>query len=643
MPLLWTTLAQYMPHGACYLWQPELVGLHVVADTLIALAYYSIPVTLLYVVRHRTDLPFPSIFLLFGAFIVACGTTHLIAVWTLWTPQYWISGGIKAITAGVSVYTAIAIIPLVPRALALPSPRALELANQTLAAEVKAREDAEAALLALNQELEARIGDRTQALADANQRQAELLEREQAARAEAENTNRLKDEFLATLSHELRTPLNAILGWAQLLQIRQNFTEHLDTALATIERNGRSLAQMIEDLLDVSRIIRGKFSLEIAPTPLADIVQMAINSLRPAAAAKQLHWSVECDPQVKVMGDAGRLQQVVWNLLSNAVKFTPPGGTLTIQLKSQADTAILTVQDTGQGIEADFLPHLFEHFRQADNGLSRSQSGLGLGLAIVRHLVELHGGTVTAASPGLNQGATFTVQLPGVIAQPPENAIAAPSSRSAIAPSAPARTGRSILMSPDVIAIAASAPNPPTAATADPIVTTPADAAIAPAPLSTSDRPTAAAQSSTQSSWASVLAMDQPLRGTQILLVEDVLESDGVCLNYLMVGLARYGASLRQGAIAEIERLPLQTHPPHLLISDLSRVTSDSRELSQELATRLSPWLSQIPAIALTTYTSPRDIQHILDAGFQRHLAKPVNMTDLFATIITLLCGSAPG
>ncbi|MHC5774134.1 hybrid sensor histidine kinase/response regulator [Nostoc sp.] len=247
----------------------------------------------------------------------------------------------------------------------------------------------------------------------AEQKCKQLLEREQTARAEAETANRIKDEFLATLSHELRTPLNAIMGWTQLLRSRKLDETTTGRALETIERNTKSLTQLIEDILDVSRIIRGTLHLNIHQVKLVPLVEAAIDTVRPAAQAKEISIKCRFNPEVGVIvGDANRLQQVVWNLLSNAVKFTPKGGRVDVQLQRIQSHVQIRVSDTGGGIAAEFLSHVFERFCQADSSKTRSHGGLGLGLAIVRHLVELHGGTVCAQSPGIGQGATFIVNLP---------------------------------------------------------------------------------------------------------------------------------------------------------------------------------------------------------------------------------------
>ncbi|MBD2100294.1 GAF domain-containing protein [Leptolyngbya sp. FACHB-261] len=260
--------------------------------------------------------------------------------------------------------------------------------------------------------------DRTLVLALAQQcaqaiERARLYEAERRTRADAQAANRLKDEFLSILSHEIRTPLNGILGWAQLLRRGTLDAATTTRALETIERNARIQTQLIDDLLDVSRIIRGQLSLELRPVSLGPVLEAAIETVRPAAKVK----AIDIAPVLKgreslVSGDANRLQQVVWNLLSNAVKFTPAGGRIEIGLASDPTSARIWVRDTGMGIRANFLPYVFERFRQADSAATRLYGGLGLGLAIVRHLVELHGGSVEVESPGEGQGATFTVRLP---------------------------------------------------------------------------------------------------------------------------------------------------------------------------------------------------------------------------------------
>ncbi|HEY9729358.1 MAG TPA: PAS domain S-box protein, partial [Chroococcales cyanobacterium] len=247
----------------------------------------------------------------------------------------------------------------------------------------------------------------------AEREREQLLARERTAREEAQAANQIKDEFLAVLSHELRSPLNPILGWTKLLQTRKFDEQATQRALSTIERNAKLQTQLIDDLLDVSRILRGKIDLKVYPVNLAGVIDAALETVRLAAEAKGIEIQTRLAPDVgQVSGDAGRLQQVVLNLVSNAVKFTPSGGRVEIRLERVGRDAQIQVIDTGKGIKPEFLPHVFEYFRQEDGKTTRNFGGLGLGLAIVRHLVELHGGTVQAESPGEGQGATFAVRLP---------------------------------------------------------------------------------------------------------------------------------------------------------------------------------------------------------------------------------------
>ena len=240
-----------------------------------------------------------------------------------------------------------------------------------------------------------------------------LLAQEQLAREEAQAANRMKDEFLATVSHELRTPLTAMLGWVRIIRSGKLDPAKFARATDVIERNGRAQAAIIDDILDVSRIITGKLRLELDAIDVPSLVQAALDTIRPAAEAKEITiaWTSEL-PERRISGDPDRLQQVVWNLLSNAIKFTPAGGQVEVKAKQVGSRVEICVKDSGQGIEPEFLPHVFDRFRQADGTSTRRHGGLGLGLAIVRHLVELHGGTVHADSAGANKGASFTVSLP---------------------------------------------------------------------------------------------------------------------------------------------------------------------------------------------------------------------------------------
>ena len=246
-----------------------------------------------------------------------------------------------------------------------------------------------------------------------HEQSAFLLAREQEARSEAENANRIKDEFLATVSHELRNPLNAILGWANILRTREINKDERNHGLKVIERNARVQLKLIEDLLDVSRIESGKLAFSFGELDVLNILESAVEAAQPEASSKQIHLTTHAsDAPCSVRGDAGRLQQVVGNLLSNAIKFTPAGGAVNVHLDVEPENAVITIVDTGEGISSEFLPLVFERFRQADGTTRRVQGGLGLGLAIVRHLVELHGGSVSAESRGLGYGARFIVTLP---------------------------------------------------------------------------------------------------------------------------------------------------------------------------------------------------------------------------------------
>jgi signal transduction histidine kinase/ActR/RegA family two-component response regulator len=319
---------------------------------------------------------------------------------------------------------------------------ALGIANLIILRQIRHRRVAEQALQGFNAQLEERVSLRTKELEQtAREQQAEmerrqraeaeleaLLAREKSARQEAEEANRLKDEFVATVSHELRTPLHAILGWARMLRAGGLDQQTIEKAVGTIERSAENQAHLVEDLLDMSRLLSGKLRLDIHTLDPAIIINAAIETVRPAAAARSIAVRVQLDPAVsQISGDPNRLQQIIWNLLSNAVRFTPVGGTVSLKLAQDETHIIISVSDTGQGISPEFLPYVFERFRQADSSIIRRHGGLGLGLAIVRHLVELHGGSVMADSAGAGTGATFTVRLPLI----PAHVVPAPTTDSA--------------------------------------------------------------------------------------------------------------------------------------------------------------------------------------------------------------------
>ncbi|HVS71394.1 MAG TPA: PAS domain S-box protein [Phycisphaerae bacterium] len=391
----------------------------------------------------------------------------------------------------------------------------------------------------------------------------ELLNAERAARAEIERISRLKDEFLATLSHELRTPLNAILGWSQLIRNTAADPATVAEGLDVIERNARVQTQLIEDLLDMSRIISGKIRLDVQRVELSQVVNAAIESVKPAADSRNIRLHSVLDPHAgPVAGDPGRLQQVVWNLLSNAIKFTPKNGKVTILLERVNSHIELTVNDTGEGIDPEFLPHVFDRFRQADSTTTRRHGGLGLGLAIVKQLTELHGGTVRVKSPGKGQGATFTVAIPVLVA-----------------------TDDSDRRHPR----GQSGHGPPDAA----------------APL---------------------------LAGVRVLVVEDEPDARDLIRRILV----NHQAHVSLAASADEGLQVLQNQPIDALISDIGMPGKDGYEFIREVR-RLPPDKGgKTPAIALSAFARSEDRTRALMAGYQVHLAKPVEGPELLATVASV-------
>jgi signal transduction histidine kinase len=261
--------------------------------------------------------------------------------------------------------------------------------------------------------VERELDQRMAQMREANEHLVVAVVRAQALTEEAEMASDLKDEFLAAVSHEIRTPLNAVLGWARILESKQLSPERAEHAIAAIGRNASALAHMIDDLLDMSRILKGAIRLALRPVDLTAVAHEALDAVRPLAATKNVHLAFNgARGSPTINADGNRLRQVIWNLLSNGIKFTPEGGRVDVFIESANDHMEIRVVDTGHGISPDFLPHVFERFRQAEDATTQRHTGLGLGLGIVRQLVELHGGTVQAASPGVGQGATFTVRLP---------------------------------------------------------------------------------------------------------------------------------------------------------------------------------------------------------------------------------------
>ncbi len=371
-----------------------------------------------------------------------------------------------------------------------------------------------------------------------------------------EQANRMKDEFLAVLSHELRSPLNSILGWAKLLRTRTFDAATTARAIETIERNAALQTQLIEDLLDVSRILQGKLSLNISPTNLASTIEAAIETMRLAAQAKSIEVEFLIDSTLElVAGDPNRLQQIFWNLLSNAIKFTPPGGRVTVSLESNNSQAQIRVSDTGKGISADFLPHVFDYFRQADSSITRTHGGLGLGLAIVRYLVELHGGTIEAESPGEGQGAIFTVNLPLINAQP--------------------QTSKGEKLFDHTLA----------------------------------------------------------LLGVRVLVVDDEPDTREL----ITFVLEQSGAQAIAAASADEALLAFEQGSPDVLVSDIGMPQDDGYTLIRKVRARESKQGKPIPAVALTAYAREEDCRKAMEAGFQRHISKPVEPNNLVAVVAHLV------
>ena len=382
-----------------------------------------------------------------------------------------------------------------------------------------------------------------------------LLEAERAARAEAERASRVKDEFVAMVSHELRTPLNAILGWTQLMMRGRHEPSTIERGLEIVSRNTRLQAQLISDLLDISRIVSGKLQLEMQPVDVHAVTLDAIETVRHEAVAKDIHIELSLDASTgTVAADPARLQQVIWNLLSNAIKFTPNGGRIDVTLRRHDGQAELTVTDTGAGIRSDVLPHVFDRFHQADRSITRRFGGLGLGLSIVKHLMELHGGTVSGDSPGEGKGATFRISLPAGLPAPP----------------------------------ATTAPSKPVQETYPPV----------------------------------------SLDGLRVLVIEDEPDSR----EFLRRLLESHGATVLLAASGQKALEAIRDEPPQILISDIGLPDMDGYELIRRVRSE-DQRFSALPAIALTAYARAEDRARALRAGYQAHLAKPVEPGELLMMI----------
>jgi PAS domain S-box-containing protein len=397
---------------------------------------------------------------------------------------------------------------------------------------------------------------------EAEGRRESLLESERAARAEAERAGRMKDEFLATLSHELRTPLNAILGYATLLQMGGTTEAESSEWVDTIAKNARMQAQLIEDLLDMNRIISGKIRLDVQATDLPLIIEAAMETVRPSAEARGVRMRKIIDPLAGVVrGDPNRLQQIVWNLLSNAIKFTPKGGKIQVSLERVNSHVEISVADNGQGIAPDFLPHVFDRFRQADSSMTRHFGGLGLGLSIVKNLVELHGGAVCAKSPGEGHGSTFIVTLPLAVVHLEEQV----EPRGALRE----REGSQFDCLPN-------------------------------------------------------------LEGVAVLVVDD--EPDASALVARM--LSDCHANVHQAHSVGEAWVRLQANPYDVLVSDIGMPGQDGYELMRMVRTHKA--IENLPALALTAFARSEDRRRAAMAGFQSHLAKPVEAMELLAVVASL-------
>jgi signal transduction histidine kinase/ActR/RegA family two-component response regulator len=379
-----------------------------------------------------------------------------------------------------------------------------------------------------------------------------------------QEASRLKDDFLASLSHELRTPLNAILGYARMLRSGIVAPDRQQKAIDTIERNATSLTQIVEDVLDVSRIVAGKIRLNVQRVDFPEIVRNAVDATTPAAEAKGVRIETVLDSQAPISGDPERLQQVLWNLLSNAVKFTNRGGKVQVRLERINSHVEVAVSDTGIGIAPEFLPHVFERFRQADGGITRERGGLGLGLSIARQLAEMHGGTIEAFSGGLGQGSTFRLKIPLMIVQAmPEEEKARVFPRSA---SRPREMPRHDLRN------------------------------------------------------VRVLALDDDRDA--LALVADVLEAAGASV---------ITAHSAQQALDQLER-----EVPDVIVADLGMPQMDGFQFIERVRRHQDPGRRDVPAAALTAYARSEDRMKALRAGFQIHLAKPIEPAELVTTIASL-------
>jgi signal transduction histidine kinase/ActR/RegA family two-component response regulator len=404
----------------------------------------------------------------------------------------------------------------------------------------------------------------SEALAVADGEKRELLDKERIARSQAERASQLKDEFLATLSHELRTPLNAILGWSQLILGGNMKKEDIHKGLETIERNARAQNKLIEDLLEMSSIISGKVRLDTQPLDAASLVDAAVESVTPTAHAKGIMVTKTIDPQAGLIsGDSNRLQQIFWNLLSNSIKFTPKGGKVDVTAEQRGSFIEIQINDSGMGISPEFMPFVFDRFRQGDASLTRQYGGLGLGLAIVKQLVELHGGTVRAESAGAGKGSSFIVNLP-----------------------------------------------------------------LAPGEGGLKNHAHELERNSLEGSVPS-------FEGLKILVIDDELDARELIKRIL----ARCRANVITAASATEGLEVLKMERPDLIISDIGMPGKNGYQFILEVRSLSSEDGGRIPAIALTAFARPDDAARALNAGYQKHLSKPVDAFELVNVIAHLTGG----